>query len=130
MLADTSVIHEHGAFAVIAECQPVLFKDWTMVALHRVHHHGSDSMFLRAFLLGDKQWLIIDLRTVARTLATEIPELPARDTDGLVLYTLRRDFQSVDDFHARALKHVADLSAATLDYLRDQVEGHKQLRAA
>lgn len=129
MLVDTTVIHTHGSYAVLAECQPVLFKDWTMAALHRVRHTGLDMMFLRAFLLRDQQWLIVDLRAMARSLTVDIPELPPRDTDGLVLYTLRRDYPSIDDFQAKAFLHTVDLSDVTLDELHDQVET-SQRRAA
>lgn len=130
MLPDTTVIHTHGTFAVIAECQPVLFKDWTMVALHRVQHSAMDSMFLRAFLLRDVQWLVFDLRAVARSLTVEIPQFPPRDTDGLVLYTLRREFPSVDDFQAKAYLHIVDLSEVCSPVFRGHAEPIHQLRAA
>lgn len=110
MLLDTTIIHFHSAIAVIGECQVVFWPDRSSVKIHRVQDHGADAMFLRAFRYQATQWIVFDLRHLARSFAGDMISLPERDANGLVLYTLRQVFSSSAAFVAEALQRPVDVS--------------------
>jgi hypothetical protein len=102
MFTDTRIIQRHAAYEVLAHHVAITWPDQSTVALHAVRAHGYDDMFLRALRCDALHWIVFDLRDVARTLATDIKALPRRDTDGLVLHTLRLAYDDATEFRHRA----------------------------
>jgi hypothetical protein len=103
MLPDTRIIQRHGLHTVLAERLCITWPGGSSVGLHPVRLRGRDERFLRALQYDRLLWLVVDVRDLAATLATEIPALPWRDTDGLMLHTLRLKYPSADALRARAV---------------------------
>lgn len=103
MLPDTRIIQQHGEHTVLAQHLPVQWPDSSIVGLHPVRLRGRDERYLRALQYDRLIWLVVDVRDLAQSLTTEIPALPWRDTDGLVLHTLRLEYRNADALRARAV---------------------------
>jgi hypothetical protein len=103
MLLDTRIIQRHGAHAVLAQRLAIHWPDHSTIGLHPVRLRGRDERYLRALQYDPLLWLVVDLRELAPSLAAEILALPWRDTDGLVLHTLRLRYSHADALRARAV---------------------------
>ncbi|XVJ69859.1 MAG: hypothetical protein HEQ39_09545 [Rhizobacter sp.] len=110
-LSDATIIHRHGGYEVTDESQTVTWPDNSQATLYRVRFHGHSDMFLRAFMQdaftqSAGHWIIFDLRDLLpRSFAGEVKGLPARDTQGMVMYALRMEFLTGAEFAAQALKN-------------------------
>jgi hypothetical protein len=105
-LTDANIIHRHGGYEVTDESQTVTWPDNSQATLYRVRFHGHSDMFLRAFMQDECHWIIFDLRDILpRSFAGEVKGLPARDTQGMVMYALRMEFLTGAEFAAQALKN-------------------------
>lgn len=99
------ILSEHGPHAVLSEHQPITWPGGSTIGLHRVLHHGHPAMFLRACAHDALHWLVFDLRDVAPpAFEQEHQALPALDSAGLVLYTLRGQHANAAAFLTQVLK--------------------------
>lgn len=104
MLTDTRIIHRHGGYEVLAHCQAINWPNGDTIGLHTVRFNGHDDMFLRATRHDDLHWIVFDLRDVTpRSFEQDVKSQPRRDTDGMVLFTLRQGYSCADQFLAKAL---------------------------
>ncbi len=104
MHADARIIAKHQTIEVLDSPQVIAWPDGSVVRLHRARLRGIEQTELRAVQhRPGLTWLAFDLRVVARTLAFDLPSLPRRDHDGIVLFTLRDAFPNADRFIAKAL---------------------------
>ncbi|UDF33492.1 UNVERIFIED_ORG: hypothetical protein LHJ69_12750 [Shinella sp. XGS7] len=93
-----------GSYLVLQERHEVLFRDDTVIGLHQVtDQQGVPQLFLRCFLYDELHAMLIDLRHLRHSLASELPCCPARDVQGLVMMTLRLAYAGADEFRAAAL---------------------------
>lgn len=104
---DTPVIQLAGSLAVHGQRQEVMFRDGSTVALHCVSASQVPQLFLRAVvhtLPGQgTRWVAFDLRTMGPELEADVLRLHARDTPGVVFFTLRSRFKSAGEFMAAAV---------------------------
>lgn len=105
MFTDTRIIQRHAGYEVLAHRVGITWPNKTTLDLHPVRFNGHDDMFLRALQHDELHWIVFDLRDAAATLAADIKALPRRDTDGLVMHTLRLGFGGAHEFRAKALAH-------------------------
>lgn len=75
--------------------QEVEFADGSRIWLQRVEHQGVPQLFLRE-LGTPAAGTQIDLRRLVPDLATDLPVASTRDVAGIVHYSLRGRFASVD----------------------------------
>jgi hypothetical protein len=61
-----TIIHQHGAHAVLAESQPITMADGSVTTLHRVARNGQLSPLLRALVLPHAI-AVFDLRALIGT---------------------------------------------------------------
>lgn len=88
--ASAAVLHRHHGYDVLAAPQLITWPGGSSIGLHRVLQHGHATMFLRACAHDALHWVVFDLRDVTpSTFEPEHQALPACDSDGMVLYTLR-----------------------------------------
>jgi hypothetical protein len=108
-LPEATIIHRHGGYEVADDSQTVTWPDNSQATLYRVRFHGHSDMFLRAFMQdaftqSAGHWIIFDLRDLLpRSFAGEVKGLPARDTQGMVMYALRQEFAGAAAFSTKAL---------------------------
>lgn len=100
-MQDTRIITSHARLQVLAQRFEIMFKDGTTVGLHPVSASGAPQMFLRAVHHEGLQWVVFDLRHLAPEVEADVLRLHARDTPGIVFYTLRRQFPTVAAFLGR-----------------------------
>ena len=67
-LDDTRVIHTHCAHQVLAQRDPIEFRDWRVLHLHPVAHNGHRTRWLRALRVDGLQWCVFNLRRLAHTI--------------------------------------------------------------
>ena len=104
MLTDTEIIQREAGYEVMASHQVVIFNDNSTLDLHHVQFCGYPDRFLRAFEADPDHWVVVDMRSLThRGFEGEIKSAPARDADGLVLYTLRAGFRDAATVRAAAL---------------------------
>lgn len=104
MLPDTRTISRHGDFVVLAERQPIIFRDNSGVFLHRVRKQGFEEVYLRAMPFQGVHWCIFDLRDIQPSFGQDFRSLLERDHPGVVLFTLREQFGGDAEFIARAFR--------------------------
>ena len=107
MLTDTTIIHRHGAFEVVAQRHEVLWKDGSAVVLHPVRvvdaqGNSFEDTFLRAFQLQGLHWIVFDLRKCAPLLDADMRQHLPRDLPGIVFHTLRMRFPNAASFSLAA----------------------------
>jgi|JI6StandDraft_1071083.scaffolds.fasta_scaffold222564_1 hypothetical protein len=77
--------------------QEVEFADGHRVWLHRVHVSGCPDLFMRA--VGSADGPRVDLRRLVPELADDLPVASTRDVPGIVHYSLRGRYKSLQEFH-------------------------------
>lgn len=103
MLTDNRIIQRHAAYTVLAQAQPITWRDGSNIALHPVRVSGRDERHLRAMQYDSLLWLVVHTSDLAQGLDADIRALPWGDTDGLVLHTLRLHYGNADELRARAV---------------------------
>ncbi len=100
---DRTIIQRHDAYAVQAQRCEVMWRDGSSVILHPVQAAaGAEAPRLRAMRGGDGGWFVFDVTRLAPSLADDLRELPPRDHQGAVFYTLRTQFRTAAEFAQRA----------------------------
>ncbi len=77
--------------------QEVEFADGQRVWLYRVHVAGCPDLFMRA--IGSAAGPRVDLCRLVPELADDLPVASTRDVPGIVHYSLRGRFKSLQAFH-------------------------------
>lgn len=92
LLPDATTVSEHGVG--VPRRQEVEFADGSRIWLSRVEHQGVPDLFVRE-LGAPASGLRIDLRQLVPELARDLPAASTRDVPGIVHYSLRGRFDSV-----------------------------------
>jgi hypothetical protein len=103
MLVDSRIVQRHGAFEVLAHHLAITWPNDSTVGLHTVQCRGQVERYLHALPYDPLLWLVVDVRDLAHSLASEIPALPWSDTEGLIVHTLRLEFRDATGLRVRAL---------------------------
>lgn len=105
MLTDTQIIQREAGYEVMASHQVVIFTNGSTLDLHHVSFCGHPDRFLRAFEADPDHWVVVDMRSLThRAFEGEMKSMPARDGDGLVLYTLRSSYSDAASLRDQALQ--------------------------
>jgi hypothetical protein len=102
MHLDDTIIARHGQYSVLAHHVELAWPDCSTLRLHAMHLAGYPDRFHWATLHVQRRitngqadlrrWLVVDTRTLARTIADDVRAAPARDHQGIVTVTLRLQF--------------------------------------
>lgn len=104
MLTDTEIIQREAGYEVLKSHQVVIFTNGSTLDLHHVQFCGYPDTFLRAIEADPDHWVVVDMRSLThRSFEGEVKCAPARDADGLVLYTLRACYRDAESLRAAAL---------------------------
>lgn len=105
-LADARILGTIGRYAIEAAKHEIDLRDGSLHAFHRVRD-GADpalrSQHLRALLLPDDHWYVVDLRDLAPTLGAGLGACPEGEQPRLVKATLRPLYRRGADLRAAVL---------------------------
>lgn len=93
LLPDATTVAEQGVG--VPRRQEVEFADGSRIWLQRVEHQGVPELFMRE-LGAPATGLQVDLRHLVPELAQDLPRAATRDVPGIVHYSLRGRFGSVE----------------------------------
>jgi hypothetical protein len=99
---DHRTVAQHSSTLVLAQRHEIMFRDGSTVHLHPVAHgepHLVDPL-LRAVNAEGLRWLVLDLARMNAEIAADLKRLEARDSFGVVFYSLRGMFPTARDFLA------------------------------
>ena len=105
----------HLSGGVLHHKQEIMFRDGSAVNLHEVHIRGCYSVYLRAAKFAGSDWLVFDLRNIAKSLCAMADGMQTREVAGVIFQTLRMAFRTVDDLRTKVDSHLEtiDLDEAT-----------------
>lgn len=97
-----TILANDERFQVTAQRFEIMFRDGTSIGLHQVWQNGTPAALLRATRFANSL-VIFDLTHLHRELARELPSTATRDVPGLVFFSLRTRFRSLDEMMAMVL---------------------------
>jgi hypothetical protein len=89
---------------IAASAQAIKWADGSHIGLHQVFQRGAPALFLRA-LQSDTHLIVFNLVDVVRELRNDLPQMPARDVDGCVFWTLRLAFKNAQEAAQKITQH-------------------------
>lgn len=113
--APAPIIARAGAYAVLATAAQPHWADRSSLKLHQASYRGHHSPELYAVLHRQPsrpgtprthRWLVLDVRTLARSLAEDLPISLWRDQPCVVALTLQRDYPNAAECMSRILANV------------------------
>lgn len=93
---------EAGATEVLAQRHEVMLMDCQTIWTHLVHAHGAPIIEQRALHRRDGRLQLVDLERLAPGITRDLKTASARDVPGVVLYTLRQQYATMDKLLAAA----------------------------
>lgn len=97
-------LHQVGRYQITSQRRQIHFKDGSDVWLHGVVTDGRTDRFHRALLDHAGKFEVVDLRTVAPSLAEDVIAARPSDVQGIVYFTLRHRYASAELFTAELTK--------------------------
>jgi len=93
---------EAGAVEVLAQRHEVMLMDCQTIWTHLVHAHGAPIVDQRALMRRDGRLQLVSLEHLVPGITGDLKKASARDVPGVVLYTLRAQFATLDKLLAAA----------------------------
>jgi hypothetical protein len=86
-------------FGLLDKRQEIMFHDGSAVMTHQVHIAGTPVAFLRAAQIAPGgEWIVFDLRHMAKSLANTLHGLDDRQAAGVIFQMLHMTYPSLDAF--------------------------------